>query len=55
VGERPDLVIEGMQDNARACEMYGIRCFPYVEPSPDAGKELLAALAEKACLADTCA
>ena len=47
------LVLQGMADNARTCEKYGVRYFPYVEPAPDAGKGLLAGLAEKACVVVT--
>jgi len=46
------FVIEGMADNARriaSTKNRGIRYFPYVEPAPNAGKGLLAALAERAC------
>lgn len=44
------FVLDGTADNARACQAAEIRYFPYVEPEPGAGKGLLAALAEKACV-----
>jgi deoxyribodipyrimidine photo-lyase len=47
------FVLQGMADNARSCEKYGVRYFPYVEPAPDADKGLLAALGEKACVVVT--
>ena len=47
------FVIDGMGDNARTCATAGICYYPYVEPSPDAGKGLLAALAERACVVVT--
>ncbi len=47
------FVIDGMADNARTCEDKGIFYYPYVEPSPGAGKGLLEALAENACVAVT--
>jgi len=43
------FVIDGMEDNARTCETHGVCYYPYVEPTVDAGKGLLAALAENAC------
>lgn len=47
------FVLQGMADNRAVCEQYGIRYYPYVEPQPDTGKGLLAALAEKSCLVVT--
>lgn len=47
------FVIDGMADNAKACSGFGIRYYPYVEPALNAGKGLLAALAENACLVVT--
>lgn len=47
------FVIDGMADNARTCEMHGVRYYPYVEPDTDAGKGLLQALGENACAAVT--
>jgi deoxyribodipyrimidine photo-lyase len=47
------FVIEGMADNARTCETRGVRYYPYVEPTIDAGKGLLAALAENASVVVT--
>ncbi len=47
------FVIDGMADNARTCEKRGVCYYPYVEPAPDAGKGLLVALAENACVVVT--
>jgi deoxyribodipyrimidine photo-lyase len=47
------FVLDGMADNARRCEEHGVRYYPYVEPAPDAGKGLLAAFAENACVVVT--
>ncbi|HEY1550501.1 MAG TPA: deoxyribodipyrimidine photolyase, partial [Kofleriaceae bacterium] len=47
------FVIEGMRDNAAAFERANIAYVPYVEPSPGAGKGLLAALAKHACVVVT--
>ncbi len=47
------FVLDGMADNARACTEYGVRYYPYVEPTPNAAKGLLAALAENACVVVT--
>ncbi|UCF72811.1 MAG: deoxyribodipyrimidine photolyase, partial [Deltaproteobacteria bacterium] len=44
------FILEGMADNARQFEMHGVSYYPYVEPTQDAGKGLLAALAKKACV-----
>ncbi|NVB42314.1 deoxyribodipyrimidine photolyase [Pseudenhygromyxa sp. WMMC2535] len=44
------FVIEGMADNAERLSEAGVTYFPYVEDELDAGKGLLAALAERACL-----
>lgn len=47
------FVMQGMADNARACEAAGITYLPYVEPEPGAGAGLLAALAAKATVVVT--
>jgi deoxyribodipyrimidine photo-lyase len=47
------FVIDGMVDNARKCAGAGVLYYPYVEPTADAGKELLQALAEDACVVVT--
>ncbi len=47
------FVIDGMADNAESLKKFGVSYYPYLEPSPDADKGLLAALAEKACLVVT--
>jgi deoxyribodipyrimidine photo-lyase len=47
------FVIEGMVANRAAFEPRGVRYFPYVEPRPDAGKGLLAALAGEAAVVVT--
>jgi deoxyribodipyrimidine photo-lyase len=47
------FVLDGMADNAQSCEQHSIRYYPYVEPTRAAGKGLLAALAEDACLVVT--
>ncbi len=47
------FVLDGMADNARACKARGICHYPYVEPAAGAGKGLLEALAEKACVVVT--
>ncbi len=47
------FVIDGMRDNAAALEAAGALYYPYVEPSPGAGKGLLEALAADACLVVT--
>jgi deoxyribodipyrimidine photo-lyase len=47
------FVLDGMTDNARTCASHGAEYFPYVEPKPGAGKGLLAALAEDACVVIT--
>ncbi|MBD3299351.1 MAG: deoxyribodipyrimidine photolyase, partial [candidate division Zixibacteria bacterium] len=44
------FLIDGMADNARRLDRKGVHYYPYVEPTPDAGKGLLAALAEQACV-----
>ena len=44
------FVLEGMRDNARAFSGKPVFYYPYVEPQPGAGKGLLAALAQRACL-----
>ncbi len=44
------FVLDGMADNARTCQAHGIRYYPYVEPAEDAGKGLLQAFAEQACV-----
>jgi len=47
------FVIDGMADNAAAFEAAGVAYYPYVEPANDAGKGLLAALAERAAVVVT--
>ena len=47
------FVIDGMADNAGSIRKYGVSYYPYLEPSPDADKGLLAALADNACLVVT--
>jgi deoxyribodipyrimidine photo-lyase len=48
------FVLDGMADTARHLHRTGVRYYPYVEPSPGAGRGLLPALAERAavCVAD---
>jgi deoxyribodipyrimidine photo-lyase len=43
-------VLEGMAANTRYCKSRGIRYLAYVEPTEGAGKGLLRALAEDACV-----
>jgi deoxyribodipyrimidine photo-lyase len=47
------FVIDGMADNSRACAARGVLYYPYVEPTEDADKGLLMALAENACVVVT--
>lgn len=47
------FVLDGMAENLRRFEGSAARYLPYVEPSPGAGKGLLEALAERACLVVT--
>jgi deoxyribodipyrimidine photo-lyase len=47
------FVLDGMADNAHACQSRGVRHYPYVEPAPGAGKGLLAAIAQNACVVVT--
>ena len=47
------FVIDGMSDNAPDFEKAGVFYYPYVEPAKGAGKGLLLALAENACLVVT--
>ncbi len=47
------FVIDGMADNAKKCATSGVLYYPYVEPSEDAGKGLLQAWAEEACIVVT--
>jgi deoxyribodipyrimidine photo-lyase len=47
------FVLDGMRDNARFCAARGIRYLAYVEPNQGAGKGLLRALAEDACVVVT--
>jgi deoxyribodipyrimidine photo-lyase len=42
-----------MADNSESAKKHGVSYYPYLEPEPDAGKGLLASLAEKACLVVT--
>lgn len=43
------FVIQGMADNAKRLARRSVLYYPYLEPTPGAGKGLLAALAKKAC------
>lgn len=43
------FVLQGMADNAADAARAKVTYYPYVEPEHDAGKGLLAALAERAC------
>jgi deoxyribodipyrimidine photo-lyase len=47
------FILDGMADNAESLKKYGVSYYPYLEPSADADKGLLASLAEKACLVVT--
>ena len=47
------FVIEGMIDNARACDRFGVTCYHYVEPHDGAGRGLLETLARRAALVVT--
>jgi deoxyribodipyrimidine photo-lyase len=47
------FVLDGMADNARVLESKPVSYYPYVEPVLDAGKGLLAALADRACVVVT--
>jgi len=47
------FVLQGMADNARAFADAGVTYHPYVEPSPGAGRGLLAALASEASVVVT--
>jgi len=47
------FVLDGMEDNRSAFAGTPVRYYPYVEPERQAGKGLLAALAEEACLVVT--
>jgi deoxyribodipyrimidine photo-lyase len=44
------FVLDGMAENARFCKARGVCYLAYVEPKADAGKGLLRALAEEACV-----
>ena len=44
------FIIDGMADNAAAFAGAGVTYYPYVEPTPRAGKGLLHALAARACV-----
>lgn len=43
------FMLEGMADNAKELSKYPVIYYPYVEPSPGAGKGLLMQLAQRAC------
>jgi deoxyribodipyrimidine photo-lyase len=45
-----NFVMDGMRDNRDALKDSGVLYYPYVEPYPNAGKGLLKALSEKACI-----
>ena len=47
------FVLEGMAGNARQFRNYRVSYYPYVEPVQNAGKGLVAALANKACVVIT--
>jgi deoxyribodipyrimidine photo-lyase len=47
------FVLAGMKDNAAAFARRGVLYHPYVEPAPDDGKGLLAALSRHACVVVT--
>jgi len=47
------FVIDGMRDNARAFARMGVTYYPYLEPSPHAGRGLLRALAAGAAVVVT--
>ena len=47
------FVLDGMVDNALLCQEYSVRYYPYIEPTANAGKGLLASLAENACIVVT--
>jgi deoxyribodipyrimidine photo-lyase len=47
------FIIDGMRDNAANFAQTDVCYYPYVEPTRGAGKGLLAALAERACLVVT--
>jgi deoxyribodipyrimidine photo-lyase len=47
------FVIDGMADNAAACENAGVTYFPYVEPKPGDGHGLWEALGHNACIVVT--
>jgi deoxyribodipyrimidine photo-lyase len=44
------FVMDGMLDNQKSAAKGGVRYYPYLEPSLGAGKGLLSALAENACV-----
>ncbi|MCA9133544.1 MAG: deoxyribodipyrimidine photolyase [Planctomycetales bacterium] len=44
------FVIEGMVDNAAACQEADVLYYPYVEPRPGAGSGLVRELSQRACL-----
>ena len=44
------FVIDGMRDNQARCAELGVSYYPYVEPREGAGKGLLRALADEACV-----
>ncbi len=47
------FVLDGMADNALYCQQQGVRYYPYIEPTPGAGKGLLDALAANSCVVVT--
>ena len=47
------FIVDGMEDNRKRFQQAGISYFPYVEPSPGAGKGLLEELSRHACLVVT--
>ena len=47
------FLLDGMAENACRLENTGVLYYPYVEPKPNVGKGLLAAIASRACLVVT--
>ncbi|MCC7537266.1 MAG: deoxyribodipyrimidine photolyase [Deltaproteobacteria bacterium] len=47
------FVLDGMRDQSARFQAAGVTYHPYVEPRPDDGRGLLAALAERACVVVT--
>jgi len=47
------FILDGMRDNAAKASLHDLLYYPYVEPSPNAGRGLLEALASDACVVVT--